>query len=110
MNDPEQPLSPAGPDEGNAGYRLVMVSVRGHKYLAGNTTVHPVDEVPAGVGTRFRTVSEVRRYVIRELTSLSSFYRVDIVDDTGDPVSRGTRSGPNGTGTTWTWVDLSRRD
>jgi hypothetical protein len=88
-----------------AAYRLVVYSVRGHRYLVGNTTVHPVDEIQDGVGTRFSSTSAVQSYVCRELAGLSCYHAVAIVDDDGHTLLRGVRSGFNATGDTWAWLD-----
>jgi hypothetical protein len=87
-------------------YRLLVYSIRGHRYLVGNTTVHPVDEIPAGVGTRFSSTSAVERYVRRELAGLSSYHAVEIVADDGHALMRGVRS----TGNTWAWRDIRTGD
>ena len=85
-------------------YRLLYVSIRGPRYLLGNPTVHPVDvAVPAGVGTRFATFDQIERHVAEELRGLSVFWRVEVVDEHGTVVRRGTRAGFNGTGERWTW-------
>ena len=80
-------------------YRLVVSSIRGHRYLVGNTTVHPVDEIPAGVGTRFASTGAVERYVRRALAGQSCYHAVAIVADDGHVLTRGVR----GTGNTWIW-------
>jgi len=62
-NHDRQSLTPqAIPGAQPTAYRLVMHSVRGHRYLVGNPTVHPVDEILPGVGTRFSSTSAVERY------------------------------------------------
>ena len=98
------------PGQQPTAYRLVVHSIRGHKYLVGNTTVHPVDEIPAGVGTRFSSTSAVEHYVRRELAGQSSCDAVEIVADDGRTVMRGVRSGINGTGNTWVWRDMRPGD
>ncbi|WP_460491704.1 hypothetical protein [Dactylosporangium cerinum] len=79
------------------------MSVRGHRYLVGSPTVHPVDTVPAGVGRRFASVDDVERYVRHDLRGVTALWQVQVVDDDGVIVRRGTRSGRNGTGGRWTW-------
>lgn len=102
-HDRRLPAPPPMPGLRPTGYRLVVYSIRGHKYLVGNTTVHPVEEIPAGVGTRFTSTSEVERYVRRALAGRSWCHAVAIVSDDGHALRRGVRSGFNGTGNTWIW-------
>ncbi len=105
FDDPNAPThaGPPGP-----GLRLLCVSVRGnHGYLAGNPNVHPVDldvdAAPAGIGTRFLSLDEIKRYVRTDLRGLSCFWQVRVVDDAGTVLMYGFRTGYNGTGETWTW-------
>jgi hypothetical protein len=106
-NHDRQSFTPqAIPGPQPAAYRVVVYSIRGHKYLVGNTTVHPVDEIPPGVGTRFTSTSAVQSYVRRELAGLSCYHAVAIVGDDGHTLMRGVRSGFNGTGNTWIWLDI----
>jgi hypothetical protein len=84
-------------------YRIVVVSVRGPRYLVGNPSVHPIDHVPPGVGTRFATTAQARTYVRREFASASAFWQAEIVNNSGAVVMRGFRGGYNATGRTWTW-------
>ena len=69
--------------------------------------MHPLDldvaAVPAGIGTRFDHLDQIKRYVRTELRGLSCFWQVRVVDDTGAVVMYGLRAGYNGTGETWTW-------
>jgi hypothetical protein len=81
--------------------RLVAVSVRGPKYLDGNPSVHPIDRVPPEVGTRFSSIEQAQTYAVRAYATLSSYWRIDIVDDQGQTVMRGFRIGA--TGRVWTW-------
>ncbi|MFY1652774.1 hypothetical protein ACN27J_18025 [Solwaraspora sp. WMMB762] len=83
--------------------RILAVSVRGHRYLEGNPSVHPISEVPAGTGTLFPDLTAVQRHVQREYRTLSVFWRVEVIDERGQIVSRGTRDGLNGTGNRWVW-------
>ncbi|MFI7492955.1 hypothetical protein ACIBXA_31740 [Micromonospora echinaurantiaca] len=84
--------------------RIVAVSVRGHRYLDGNPSPHPITEVPAGVGTRFPDLAAVHHHVHQAYPSgLSAFWRIEVVDDQGRVVARGTRDGINGTGRRWMW-------
>jgi hypothetical protein len=85
-------------------YRVLYVSIRGPKYLLGNTTVHPVDAAaPTGVGTRFTTLEQVERHVAVDLRGVSTYWRVEVIDEHGAVVRLGTRAGRNGTGERWTW-------
>jgi hypothetical protein len=107
----DDPTAPTGaqPSHGSPGrsLRLVCVSVRSDCYLVGNPNAHPVDTVPAGVGTRFADLDAIQRYVRDELRGLSSYPQVRIVDDSGAVVMYGFRAGPSGTGETWTWRPAS---
>lgn len=105
-HDQQSDTPQAIPGPPPTGYRLVVYSVRGHKYLAGNPTWHPVDEIPPGVGTRFASTSEVDRHVRRELAGQSGFDAVAIVADDGHVLMRGVR----GTGNTWAWRDIRPGD
>ncbi|MET7426643.1 hypothetical protein [Dactylosporangium sp. NPDC005555] len=96
---------PAG--TGPAGWRVLYVSIRGHRYLVGSPTVHPVDTVPVSVGRRFASFGDIDRFARRDLRGLSALCSVEIVDDGGSVVRRGTRSGHNGTGNRWTWQDTT---
>jgi hypothetical protein len=109
-HDPQSSPARATASLRNTTYRLVMVSVRGHKYLLGNTTVHPVDEIPPGIGTRFSNTSAVQDHVRRELAGLSCYHAVEIVADDGHALRRGERSGINSTGNTWVWRDIRPGD
>jgi len=62
---------------------------------------------PAGVGTRFADPDAIQRYVRDELGGLSSYPQVRVVDDGSAVVMYGFRSGPSGTGETWTWQPAS---
>ncbi|WP_416901334.1 hypothetical protein [Micromonospora echinospora] len=84
-------------------YRILAVSIRGHRYLEGNPTPHPITEVPPGVGTRFPSLTAVEQHVQREYRNLSVVWRVEVIDEHGEVVSRGTRDGVNGTGSRWVW-------
>lgn len=95
-------------------FRLIAVSVRGGLYLIGNPSVHPINPpgqfdvpVPAGVGTEFPTLADVKRYTRTELGPLSSYHQVRIVDETGAAVLRGVRAGRGGTGRRWMWETLT---
>lgn len=110
IDDRRFPTPQPIPDPRPTGYRLVVYSVRGHRYLVGNTTVHPVDEIPAGVGTRFDSTCAVERYVRRALAGLSCYDAVEIVAEDGRVLRRGVRSGMNGTGNTWIWCDVRPGD
>ena len=106
-NHDRQSLTPQEiPGPQPTAYRLVVHSVRGHRYLVGNPTVHPVDEILPGVGTRFSSTSAVERYARRELAGLSSYHAVEIVDDDGHTLMRGVRSTCN----TWAWRDIRPGD
>lgn len=91
------------------GLRLLCVSVRGnHGYLVGNRNVHPFDldepnAVPAGIGTRFASLDEIKRYVATELRGLDVFWQLRVIDDDSAVVMYGFRAGPGGTGERWTW-------
>ena len=84
-------------------WRVLCVSVRGHRYLVGSPTVHPVDEIPPAVGRRFASFQDIDRYVRQELRGISALHRVDVVDDHGTVVRYGTRDGRGGN--RWTWHD-----
>lgn len=84
-------------------YRLLYVSVRGHRYLAGGPTVHPVDGVPAGAGSTFGDFPAVEHHVRGELRGISAIHQVLVIDTDGTVVRRGHRSGPGGTRDRWTW-------
>lgn len=85
-------------------FRLLTVSVRGHKYLVGNPNVHPVDTLPADRGSRFHDIDHVKRYVKRELGGISSICAVEVIaTDSAKVALRGTRAGRGGTGNTWLW-------
>lgn len=91
---------------GGTGLRVLCVSVRGHRHLVGAPGTHTLDAdepVPPDVGRRFASVEDVERFTRQELRGLSSYWRVEVVDDDGVVVLRGTRSGPGGTGERWTW-------
>ena len=107
----DDPTAPTGtgppPSSPGRGLRLLCVSVRNDRYLVGNPNVHPVDTVPAGVGTRFADLDAIKRYVRDELRGLSTYWQVRVVDDDGAVVMYGFRSGPSGTGETWTWRPAS---
>jgi hypothetical protein len=92
-------------------FRVVAVSVRGDLYLMGNPSVHPINPpgehdgpVPPGVGTTFASLTEAVRYTRRELGPISSYHQVRIVDEAGQMVMRGWRSGVGGTGKRWDWT------
>ena len=82
-----------------------MYSVRGHRYLVGNTTVHPVDEIQDGVGTRFSSTSAVQRYVRRESADQTGHHAAAIVAADGHALHLSVRSSINGTADTWIWLD-----
>lgn len=84
-------------------FRILAVSTRGHRYLEGSPMVHPITEVPPGVGTGFPSPTAVHHHVQREYHNLSVFWRIEVIDEDGTVVSRGTRDGVNGTGSRWTW-------
>ncbi len=105
-DDPTGPTEPP-PCPPISGLRLLYVSVRGHCYLAGNSNIHPVDSVPAGVGTRFASLDQIESYVRHELRGLSTFWQVRVIDDDGTVVRYGFRAGPGGTGETWVWRPAS---
>jgi hypothetical protein len=88
---------------GGTVFRIVMVSVRAARYLVGNPSVHPIDHVPPGVGTRFATTSQAQAFVQREFRTISAYRHAEIVNDTGQIVMRGIRDGYNATGRTWSW-------
>lgn len=105
FDDPAAPTGSQPPPAAGRGLRLLCVSVRGsHGYLVGNPTVHPVDldpaAVPAGVGTRFTNLDEIKHYVATELRDTSSFWQVRVIDEAGAVVMYGFRSGPGGR---WSW-------
>lgn len=101
--DPRHDAAGPDPDGTVSGLRVLCVSVRDHRYLVGGPTVHPVESVPAGAGRRFASHDDVERYVRRELRGISDLWRVEVVDDDGVVLRRGTRSGRNGTSEPWTW-------
>jgi hypothetical protein len=110
FDDPAAPIGFESPDaRQRRGLRLLCVSVRGnHGYLVGNRNVHPFDldepnAVPAGIGTRFAGLDEIKRYVATELRGLGVFWQVRVIDDGGAVVMYGFRAGPGGTGERWTW-------
>jgi hypothetical protein len=87
-------------------FRLIVKSVNGARYLTGSggTRTLPAGETaPAGEGTTFATMANVRGYVTRELNSISSYYRVEVIDADGVVVGTGVRAGRNGTGKQWRW-------
>lgn len=83
--------------------RILAVSVRGHRYLEGSPSVYPVSEVLAGIGTLFSGLTAVQHHVQREYRTLSVLWRVEVINERGQVVSRGTRDGLNGTGNRWVW-------
>ena len=103
----DDPTAPTGtqppPAPRGAGLRLLCVSIQSACYLVGNPNVHPVDPVPAGIGTRFADLDAVKHYVRDELRGLGCYWQVRVVDDTGAVVMYGFRAGPGRTGETWTW-------
>jgi hypothetical protein len=103
----DDPTAPTGTEPSHGprgrGLRLVCVSVRSDSYLVGNPNVHPVDTVPAGIGTRFADLDAIQHYVRDELRGLSTYPQVRVIDDGGAVVMYGFRTGPSGTGETWTW-------
>ncbi|MGI5243356.1 hypothetical protein [Dactylosporangium sp. CA-139066] len=106
----DDPTAPTGhqPVVAGHGLRLLCVSIRGnHGYLVGNPNVHPIDlepaAVPAGVGTRFSDLDEIKRYVRTELRGMSVLWQVRVIDDAGAVLMYGFRAGPGGTGERWTW-------
>jgi hypothetical protein len=103
----DDPTAPTGTEPSHGvrgrGLRLVCVSVRSDSYLVGNPNVHPVDTVPAGIGTRFADLDAIQHYVHNELRGLSTYPQVRVIDDGGAVVMYGFRTGPSGTGETWTW-------
>jgi hypothetical protein len=109
FDDPAAPTgSQPAPIAPGRGLRLLGVSVRGnHGYLVGNPNVHPIDlepaAVPAGVGTRFANLAEIKRYVRTELQGVSAIWQVRVIDDDATVVMYGFRAGPGGTGERWTW-------
>jgi hypothetical protein len=104
--DAAEPSNDHGPADPAAGWRVLCVSVRGHRYLVGSPTVHPIDEVPAQVGQRFTSHADVERYARHHLRGISALQQVEVIDDDGVTVRRGTRSGRNGTGERWTWQQV----
>lgn len=91
-------------------YRLVAFSVRGtHKYVIGSSKVAGLDasaSVPPREGTTFATMQNARGYVRREFAGISSYHRFELVNDAGDPVQVGMRTGFNGTGKRIVWQDV----
>lgn len=87
------------------GFRIVVHSVNGAKYLIGRTAAALPDEerVATTEGTVFATAVEVRRYVREELNDISSYWRVSVLDRDGVTVGSGVRKGFGGTGKTWSW-------
>ena len=106
FDDPAAPTgSPPSPAPPGHGLRLLCVSVRGgHGYLVGDLTVHPVGRepaaVPAGAGTRFADLDQIKHYVATELRGLSVIWQVRVIDDDGAVVMYGFRAGR---GERWTW-------
>jgi hypothetical protein len=101
FDDPTAPTGTAPPPSSpGRGLRLLCVSVRNDRYLVGNPNVHPVDTVPAGVGTRFADLGAIKRHVRDELRGLTTYWQVRVVDDDGAVVMYGFRSGRGGTGET----------
>lgn len=110
QHDAGRPRSGPKPDGTASGLRVLCVSVRGHRYLVGGPTVHPVDSVPAGAGRRFASAADVERYVRHELRGIRALRQVEVVDDDGVVLRRGTRHGirrgRNGTGERWIWQQV----
>lgn len=105
FDDPAAPTGSQPPPAAGGGLRLLCVSVRGsHAYLVGNPSVRPVDlgpaAVPAGVGTRFASLDEIKHYVATKLRGVSSVWQVRVIDEAGTVVMYGFRSG---TGGRWSW-------
>jgi hypothetical protein len=91
-------------------YRVLYWSTRGHHYLVGNPTVHPVDPpVPDGVGTTFPTIDAAQAWSLSDDGPASITYRIDIIDAAGALVRMGHRNGLNGTGKRWMWRDETVR-
>lgn len=88
---------------GSATYRLLYVSVRGHRCLLGGSTIDADAAVPDEVGTRFDTFGDIDRHVRHDLHGVSAYWQVQAVDDDGTIVRFGFRSGYNGTGEHWHW-------
>ncbi len=76
------------------GLRLLCVCIRNDRYLVGNPNVHPIDTVPAGVGTRFADFDAIKRYVRDELRP-STYWQVRVVDCGGSLPHRTTRRRPD---------------
>jgi hypothetical protein len=87
------------------GFRIVVHSVNGAKYLIGGTATALPDEerVATDQGSIFATAVKVRRYVREELNDISSYWRVSVIDRSGVTVGFGLRKGLGGTGKTWSW-------
>lgn len=92
-----------------APMRLLLHSVRGHTYLLGNPTVHPIDTAPPEVGTTFTSHTDIRRYLRHQLRDLTFIHQITVIDPTGKALSRATRTGRSGTGNRWTWHDNPTR-
>jgi hypothetical protein len=88
----------------DGGLRLLCVSARDNAcHLVGHTSMHPVDPVPDGAGTVFATICEITAYVRRQVSSVSSYSQVRVIDSSGTVIAYGVRAGYNSTGHTWIW-------
>lgn len=88
-----------------APMRLLLHSVRGHTYLLGNPTVHPVDTAPPDTGTTFNSHTDIRRYLRHQLRDLTFIHRVTVIDPAGKGICYAVRAGRDGTGNRWAWHD-----
>jgi hypothetical protein len=72
-----------------AQFRLLYSSVRGDDFPGSDT---------------FASLAEAEAHVRRELTSLSSIWRVRVLDAAGQVVRLAVRSGYNASGRGWVWA------
>lgn len=92
------------------GFRVVAFSVRGtHKYVMGSGHVRSLDvreAIPPREGCVFESMQNARGYARRDLADVSAYDRLEIVDDQGNPIMVGARTGRGGTGKSFTWSDV----
>lgn len=89
--------------------RVLYRSVNGARYLAGGSAVksYDVNPIPTGEGLEFKNMTAVKAFVKRQLSGLTSYYGVDVVNAAGEMIAYGRRNGYNSTGKGWNWYDVN---